>query len=187
MKIEALAAGAASLFMFAGAAQATTYVGVRPIPGASVDLSITTDGVIGALAQSDITSWNISITDGAGSVDLTPGDSQLLLTGGLSATATTLSFDFSSNGLALFEEATIGDSGPFYCDNGNANCYGGGITAEGVATEYGESPIEQLSQTGQVVIATAGVPEPAAWAMMLVGFGAIGGLMRRRVSISAAA
>ncbi len=32
----------------------------------------------------------------------------------------------------------------------------------------------------QTLVNVAGVPEPAAWAMMIVGFGAIGGAMRRR-------
>jgi hypothetical protein len=30
------------------------------------------------------------------------------------------------------------------------------------------------------------VPEPATWAMMLVGFGVVGGAMRRRVRVVAA-
>jgi hypothetical protein len=33
--------------------------------------------------------------------------------------------------------------------------------------------------------AVAGVPEPATWAMMLVGFGAIGGALRRRQKVAA--
>ena len=32
----------------------------------------------------------------------------------------------------------------------------------------------------------AGVPEPATWAMMLVGFGGLGGLLRRRRTASLA-
>jgi hypothetical protein len=36
-------------------------------------------------------------------------------------------------------------------------------------------------------LAPAGVPEPATWAMMLVGFGGMGALMRRKRRVSAAA
>lgn len=32
---------------------------------------------------------------------------------------------------------------------------------------------------------TAGVPEPATWALMILGFGAVGGAMRRRQSVAA--
>jgi hypothetical protein len=36
-------------------------------------------------------------------------------------------------------------------------------------------------------LAIAGVPEPASWAMMLVGFGGLGALLRRRRGVAAAA
>ncbi len=36
--------------------------------------------------------------------------------------------------------------------------------------------------TARFPIVTPGVPEPATWAMMIVGFGAVGGAMRRRRS-----
>lgn len=35
------------------------------------------------------------------------------------------------------------------------------------------------------IIVTPGVPEPATWAMMLMGFGAIGGALRRRKTVAA--
>jgi hypothetical protein len=34
--------------------------------------------------------------------------------------------------------------------------------------------------SGGVSLSVAAVPEPAAWMMMIVGIGAIGGLMRRK-------
>ena len=33
---------------------------------------------------------------------------------------------------------------------------------------------------GQIVVPTGGVPEPATWAMMLVGFGGLGAVLRTR-------
>lgn len=36
-----------------------------------------------------------------------------------------------------------------------------------------------------VIVPTAGVPEPATWAMMIGGFGLVGGAMRRRVAVAA--
>ncbi len=38
---------------------------------------------------------------------------------------------------------------------------------------------------GGVSLSVAGVPEPAAWALMILGFGAVGGAMRRRQSVAA--
>ncbi|KQT34986.1 hypothetical protein ASG29_02270 [Sphingomonas sp. Leaf412] len=37
------------------------------------------------------------------------------------------------------------------------------------------------------VVAAAGVPEPATWGLMILGFGAVGGSMRRRKSVLATA
>ncbi len=37
---------------------------------------------------------------------------------------------------------------------------------------------------GMVLSAVAGIPEPATWAMMILGFGVVGGAMRRRQRVS---
>jgi hypothetical protein len=37
-----------------------------------------------------------------------------------------------------------------------------------------------------VSLSTGGVPEPASWALMLIGFGAMGAVLRRRHAISSA-
>lgn len=160
------------------AAHATTYLGVRSVGGATVDLSVTTDGALGALAQSDVTSWDITIIDAAGSAELTPLDSQFLLTGGLSATSTALSFDFGSGGIALWEETTIGDNGPFYCDDAGGSCDPAFTIGEQASSQYGESPLGSVPQSGVQVLATAGVPDPATWSLMLAGFAVVGGAFR---------
>ena len=49
------------------------------------------------------------------------------------------------------------------------------ITINGIARGQG-----QYAGTANFVAATAAVPEPGTWAMMLLGFGAIGFAMRRR-------
>lgn len=42
-----------------------------------------------------------------------------------------------------------------------------------------------ITGPGGITIGGAGVPEPATWGLMILGFGAIGGAMRRRQSVKA--
>jgi len=44
----------------------------------------------------------------------------------------------------------------------------------------GQPPFSLLDNVSLTGPQAAGVPEPATWAMMIMGFGAIGGIMRRR-------
>ncbi len=53
---------------------------------------------------------------------------------------------------------------------------------------YPHQPIGSKSDyQGAFTISAAGVPEPATWSMMIVGFGAVAGTMRRRRSVAAVA
>ena len=48
---------------------------------------------------------------------------------------------------------------------------------------YNDFVVDDISFTGPAV--AQGVPEPATWAMMMLGFGALGGVMRRRQKVTA--
>lgn len=56
----------------------------------------------------------------------------------------------------------------------SANCAGDGALGSG-ATDFGSQGFAGVTQT-----ATGGVPEPAAWSLMLGGFGLVGAALRRR-------
>ena len=114
-----------------GPSRATTYLGSESFDGATVQLSITTDGVVGPVASSNILSWDITITDPSGQFELTPANSDAnvinILTGtDLTASATELTYNFSfDGGLFLIESPHIGANGPFWCLNaGGTNCWG---------------------------------------------------------------
>jgi len=47
-------------------------------------------------------------------------------------------------------------------------------------TLAGTSPVSAGAISGNVTITNAAVPEPATWAMMILGFGAVGMVLRRR-------
>jgi hypothetical protein len=76
---------------------------------------------------------------------------------------------FTVNSLMLFDTNNPWNGYEFHWYDGNF--YGG-------ASEVGGPATFNLS------LAPGGVPEAATWAMMLVGFGAVGAAMRRRTTVS---
>jgi hypothetical protein len=62
------------------------------------------------------------------------------------------------------------------------------FTLKGYDLAYSQAGLAVKHSTGSnltVALATAAVPEPGSWAMMIAGFGLIGGAMRRRASATA--
>ncbi|QMW22142.1 THxN family PEP-CTERM protein [Sandaracinobacteroides saxicola] len=59
----------------------------------------------------------------------------------------------------------------------------GGSPAGGFSTT--EQQVNTAQLIGRVTVATAAVPEPATWAMMIMGFGLVGGTLRRRAALAA--
>jgi PEP-CTERM motif len=171
----------------AGAAEATTYIGNRTIGTGSASLSITTDGTIGVLSTANITGWTIGLNEPGFSFTLqgpTSGsNSQVLVSGSaLTATSTDILFDFSAgSGFALFQNPNIGSGQHFYCTQINA-CFDFAGPGEGVEASTDFS-FTRNSLSGNVVLASVSgpaVPEPASWALLIVGFAAVGASMRAR-------
>lgn len=165
----------------------TIYSLNQTVGAGNVSGSITTDGTTGALGSGNITAFNLLLNDGTTTFNLTNLNGGVLFSGNaLTATAGALSFNFGAAGtnFALFQAPNPGSGVTYFCLQ-TSGCY------QPVAT-----PGEGLRITGTLLnnslqgnvsfatAAVAGVPEPATWAMMLAGFGAMGFAMRRRKKVA---
>lgn len=173
--------GAIALLAAPSIADATVYVKSANVGSTgSYNLSVTTDNTIGALAPSNILAWNILVSNGTNSFTLTQLNSAIGSNGSnLSATATDLLFDFSSSGYFFFQNPSAGSNGPYFCWQGDG-CFDFGGGAIGLNPVSGSA--DQLTRLrGTLVVASVagGVPEPATWGMMLLGFAGIGMALRR--------
>ena len=166
-------------------ANAATYLLNYTIGSGNVTGSITTDGVLGSLSASDISAFDLLLNDGVGTFDITNSNAAVGISGNtLTATSTGLSFNFSGSGYALFQAPNLGSSMTFFCLEAGSACTG---TNSGSTVDvHSVFPGQHISQEGTVQFASvkSAVPEPATWAMMLMGFGAIGFAMRRRQKLT---
>jgi hypothetical protein len=171
----------AASFFVAHIANAMVYdlVNQNIAPGTASG-TITTDGTLGVLSQSNITGLNITVADTTNSFTLTFSD--LLFSGSdLSATATGLFFDFAGLDGGFFAGVNLGPTFNGYCvaSLGQSCEFTPASEALLVASQLYQGPV----QTGEVQIAAvAAVPEPSTWAMLLLGFAGIGFTAYRRKS-----
>jgi PEP-CTERM motif len=186
-----LALSLVCLLPVTAAAAPITYTGMHSVGPGSVTLSLTTNGQIGTLGAGSLLDWVITVDNGVtaftllGPGHLVPNSNVSVFNGGLSATATDISFNFSSatNTYVLFQSPSTGSGGPFYLlqsyvavDTNGPGDYLAPIT----------SNVRVGSQhTGSMVIASvsaatpAAVPEPATLTLLATGVGVLA-LLRRR-------
>ena len=187
-------AAACALLLAASSVNAATYVASRAVGAGSVNLSITTDNTMGVLGVGNILDWKIAVSDGTNSfVFQGPGganNSTYHIEGGqgLTATATDLTFDFGRT-----SDSAAGFVGPRYSTyyyGWQAKPWifnGGPAEAMHVGTF---NNVQHQPYSGIQIIAsvapTGGVPEASVWALMIAGFGVVGGALRRRRHVAVA-
>jgi len=166
----------------AGSASANIVYTVDQATGVgSVTGTLETDGLIGTLGTGDFVHWNLLLTGGGGvTYNLVDGDSSVLVSGSdLSATATDIVFNFSGDASSYFLVQHTLFSGMNYWCNAAAlgTCYQGKSDVPG---SIFDASAQVEPAVGLQVIAST-VPEPATWALMLLGFAGMGFAAIRRV------
>ena len=178
----------ATALAFASTASAAIVYNVnQTVQAGGVVGTITTDGTLGSIGSGNITAWNLNLSGGAATFNLNNGNSGVFLTvpSHVTATAQNLFFDYGTpdNGYLLFQ-VSFGSGAQYWCNAagiGTSTCFQGAtVTPQSIF----DPSVQVEARTGVQIIATAGaVPEPAAWALMLAGFGLTGAAMRRRAKV----
>ena len=176
-RVRATLLGAAlgASILAAGPASANvTYLVNQAFGDGSVKGTLTTDGQLGGIIAPDFVAWDLTLTGkGGATYELVNGKSGVFTQGAdLFATATEITFDFSGgdNGYFLVQES-FGNGYRYWCNaTQNGVCYQG----KSVVPESYNSPSAVFFPTSGVQVIAGGVPEPSAWALMLVGFAALG-------------
>ena len=162
-----------------------------------------------SLASATIASAAVTVTGATSLTDPNPTlpasiatqDGTTTVTFGLNPTGTSFNSSFTfMNTVAGVYNFLVGTSTPGLMFT-NVSVAGGGTTsifappATSVIQQFnlpmladtaytvtlaGTSPVSAGAISGNVTITNAAVPEPATWAMMILGFGAVGMVLRRR-------
>lgn len=188
------AVAVSTLLICGGSAVANiTYTVNHTVLNGSVTGSITTDGATGLLTGADILSWNLLLKGGNASFTLTTLNSVVLDYGtngfygppSIDVTATThdLYFNYSGTDAGYFAFQTNPPYGgqQYWCNATHNQTFDCAVGESVVPVLFSDSSSQyDTSRVGNQIIGVAGVPEPVAWLMMLVGFAGVGGLMRAR-------
>ena len=143
-------------------AASITYNVNLTIGTASATGTITTDGTIGPLAQSDLLTWNLSLASGGASFDLlgplSGANSKVAIVdlfshGNFSATATQLLYNFSLGGTSLLNFYTTAGTNLCFSTEGCLNV--NETNGEGIIINNDVGTFQFVSLSGTIAIATA--------------------------------
>jgi hypothetical protein len=173
-------------------ATATIYDMALGSAALGVTGQITTVGIIGALQTNDVTDWNLSLTSGPSTIVLTESNSSFWVLGSnLTATTTGLFWNFDApawNWAGFSFPFTTFSQLTFLCFNGAAGDCDGYQSEVGIAIldnrgelSVGLGPVQIAEGVVQIAEARiAAAPEPSTWAMLLIGFAALGFMVYRK-------
>jgi hypothetical protein len=176
IKTVLVACGAAALVAAVAPANATVYNVNETIGLGAVIGTITTDGAMGTISPSDFTAWGLQLVGLGVTTIITSADMGAKAWGqgvDITADATHVSFNFSGNdsGFLVFQDG-MGSGNTYWCVN---STNGGCLQSESVVPQnFGDMSAQFADREGNQVIATAAAPEPATWALMLLGFAGLG-------------
>jgi hypothetical protein len=187
-----LGCAAAMLAVAASPANATVYNVNRTIDGGSVIGTITTDGATGTINPSDFIAWDLQLSGPGSTVTISSSDAIHAVYGSgvdITADATQVSFNFSASdsGFLVFQQV-MGSGQTYWCVNSNNGTCNDN---ESVVPQGFLDPSAQFAtRSGIQVIASAtgAAPEPATWALTLLGFAGLGyaGFRQNRTRSAAA-
>lgn len=178
------------LVAFAGLLSSTAnsativYSGSQQIGSIFSEYSITTNGNLGDLTDADIVNFDVTLTDSLSTIQYSQSNG--FANGSFFATSTTLS---QNDGFLDFVTDAVSSYGYFagLLDFGSDNSFAQISDAAhgGVIGQSSSTPGNRIA-FALVGSPASPVPEPASWALMIAGFGAIGFTMRhRKVAIAA--
>jgi hypothetical protein len=152
---------------------------------------IRTDGNTGTLVLADIKDWNLLMTVGVTTFDLTgplSGNNSVVYMQGadLTATATNLLFNFSGldNGVFLLQQ-NLFSGATYYCDAAAAGvCFQGESVVPG--SVFNAATYQNVARSGNIVIGTvagtSSVPEPSTGILLLTTLLAAAFAGRKRIA-----
>jgi PEP-CTERM motif len=175
--VSALLGGAAAMLAVAASpANATVYNVNRTIDGGSVIGTITTDGATGTINPSDFIAWDLQLSGPGSTVTISSSDAIHAVYGSgvdITADATQVSFNFSASdsGFLVFQQV-MGSGQTYWCVNSNNGTCNDNESV--VPQGFLDTSAQFATRSGIQVIASAAAPEPATWALMLLGFAGLG-------------